>query len=241
MHSPTYDSIGRSYRTTRRPDPRIQSAIAAALGPAQGIVNVGAGAGSYEPRDLAVVAVEPSEVMVHQRPGDGAPVVRAVAEHLPFRSNTFDAALAVLTIHHWTDWRRGLAELRRMARDRVVLFTWDPNGPGFWLVNRYFPEFLPLDAPRCPTLEMLESELGPLEIRRVPIPEDCRDGFLGAYWKRPWAYLDEGIRAGMSVFAGVQPDDPRLLRLADSYTMVPGTTSSLSSRDSTRWTSAIAW
>jgi SAM-dependent methyltransferase len=214
MPGALYDTIGRGYSDFRRPDPRIAARIEAALGDARTVVNVGAGAGSYEPAGREVVAVEPSEVMVRQRPRGGAPAVRAVAERLPFRDAAFDAALAILTLHHWPDWRRGLAELRRVARERVVLFTWDVDGPGFWLVQEYFPEIKRMDRLAFPSLEDVSGVLGPLAIQPVPIPADCTDGFLGAYWRRPEAYLDAGVRGAISAFARVPEPEERLARLA---------------------------
>src|SRR5438067_1866577 len=138
--SALYDTIGRGYTTTRRGDPRIARAIHGALGEARSVLNVGAGAGSYEPLDRDVVAVEPSAVMISQRPRDGAPVVQARAEALPFADASFDAAMAVLSDHHWRDGARGRRELRRVARRRVVMFTWDPSyAEAFWLTRDYLP------------------------------------------------------------------------------------------------------
>ena len=214
MSQALYDQIGVGYAAMRRPDPRIAAHIGAALGDARTVVNVGAGAGSYEPSDRDVVAVEPSAVMVAQRRPGSAPAVRGVADALPFPDAAFDAALAILTLHHWPSWRRGLAELRRVARRRVVLFTWDPACEGFWLVRDYFPEILEIDRPRFPAPAAVSEILGPVEVRPVPVPADCTDGFLGAYWRRPAAYLDTGVRAAISVLAGVGDDDPRLARLA---------------------------
>ncbi len=134
-----YDAIGVGYERYRRPDPRIAAAITDALGTADSVLNVGAGAGSYEPRDRAVVAVEPSRAMIRQRPAGSAPVVQASATHLPFADTAFAASLAVLTLHHWPDRSRGLAELSRVSRQRVVILTWDPAFAGFWLVDDYFP------------------------------------------------------------------------------------------------------
>src|SRR5215216_558130 len=173
---------------------------AAALGDAASVVNVGAGPGSYEPADRAVVAVEPSAVMLAQRRSE-APRVRAVSEALPFRDDSFDAALAVLTIHHWSDWRRGVAELRRVAR-RAVLLTADPEStPRFWLFD-YFPGILAHDRARMPPLGEL---CAPLDARATPLPiaHDCTDGLLGAHWRTPERYLDTGVRAAMSGFAAL--------------------------------------
>ena len=194
-----YDRIGRRYAQRRRPDPRIAARIARALGDARTVVNVGAGAGSYEPEDRHVVAVEPSEVMIAQRPRQAAPVVRAVAEALPFSNNQFDAALAVLTVHHWTDPKRGVAELRRVAR-RQVIFTWDPaHLAPFWFTRDYLPDAVALDA-GFTTLRATVALLGAATVEPIPVPHDCHDGFFAAYWRRPEAYLDPDVRAGISGF-----------------------------------------
>jgi SAM-dependent methyltransferase len=203
---PVYDRIGRGYVTTRRNDPRLARAIAKALGTVQSVVNVGAGTGSYEPSDRRVIAVEPSGAMLAQRPTGAAPAVCAVAEHLPFPARSFDAALAVLTLHHWSDRAGGLRELVRVSRRRIVVFTWEPGGgEPFWLLD-YFPEILALDLPRFPPSEQLAAELGgAVEITSVPIPRDCVDGFLGAWWARPHAYLEPRVRAGISCFNQIAP------------------------------------
>jgi SAM-dependent methyltransferase len=193
---PIYDRIGSGYTGTRRPDPRIAAAIGAALGDARTLVNVGAGAGAYEPPVRRVVAVEPSRAMIRQRPTGAAPCIQAVAERLPFRDGAVDASLAILTIHHWTEQAAGLAELRRVARRRVVVFTWDLGSLGeFWLTTEYFPEILDLDRPRFASMAVLEQRLGAIRTIPVPIPHDCQDGFLGAFWRRPEAYLDPAVRS----------------------------------------------
>ena len=196
----TYDRIGVGYVHRRMPDPRIAAVLWSALGDAESIVNVGAGTGSYEPRDRRVVAVEPAIAMIRQRPTFSAPVVRACAEALPFRDGSFAAALAVLTIHHWSDWRAGLRELVRVSRRKVVLFTWDPLSDGSWL-NDYFPHLIDTDRLRFPSLTALQEILGEIEIAAVPIPHDCTDGFMGAYWRRPFAYLDPSVRSAISSLA----------------------------------------
>jgi SAM-dependent methyltransferase len=203
-----YDRIGRGYTQTRRPDPRIAAAIRRALGDAETVLNVGAGAGNYEPSDRELVALEPSSVMIAQRPRHAAPVVRGRAEELPFADDAFDAVMAILSDHHWTDRRRGLLELRRVARGRVVLFNADPaEADLFWLTTEYLPEFLELIPPRYRRRGAWTGELRELfdhvEISRVPIPHDCTDGFYGAFWRRPDAYLRPEVRAGISVFAQV--------------------------------------
>jgi SAM-dependent methyltransferase len=204
-----YDEIGRGYRRFRRPDPRIAGRVGEALGGAESVANVGAGAGSYEPQGRRVVAVEPSLTMIRQRVLDAAPAVRAVASALPFPDASFDAALAILTVHHWPDRARGLAELARVARRRIVILThtWDPTASGFWLVDDYFPEILAIDRPIFPMLDELRRALGRISVFDVPIPRDCSDGFLGAYWARPEAYLDAGVRSAISGFAKVAPDE----------------------------------
>jgi SAM-dependent methyltransferase len=205
---PVYDRIGGQYREGRREEPRIAAAILAALSGASPVVNVGAGPGSYEPRDRLVVAVEPSAVMVGQRPPGAAPAVRAHAEALPFGDGTFGAAMAVLTVHHWTDRARGLAEMRRVTDGPVVLFVCDPRRPAWWL-HHYFPASGRLEARRETPLDQLARLLGrPLEVIPVPIPADCADGFNGAYWRRPGAYLDPRVWRPMSALALI-PDADR--------------------------------
>ncbi|HEX5046393.1 MAG TPA: class I SAM-dependent methyltransferase [Gammaproteobacteria bacterium] len=200
-HQALYDRIGVGYAALRRPDARLAARIDAALGECRSVLNVGAGAGSYEPADRLVVAVEPSAEMIRQRPGGAAPVVQASANELPFRDRSFDAALAILTVHHWPRRDRGLAEMRRVARERVVIFTWDPAHAGFWLLREYFPEVLELDRPAFPSLREIEMTIGPAIVHPVPVPADCSDGFLGAYWQRPALYLDRHVRDAISVFS----------------------------------------
>jgi SAM-dependent methyltransferase len=201
-----YDRIGSGYTTTRRPDPRLAAAIDTALGDALDLVNVGAGAGGYEPASRRVIAVEPSATMVAQRPPGCPPAVRATAEALPFRDRAFDAALAVLTLHHWTDITAGLDELVRVVRRRIVVMTWVPGaGEPFWLTTHYFPEILATDIPRFPSIERLAGDLGSIDTAPLGIPHDCTDGFLGAFWRRPEAYLDPAVRQGISAFALLEP------------------------------------
>jgi SAM-dependent methyltransferase len=199
--STLYDRIGGSYRATRKPDPRIAALILDALGDARSVVNVGAGTGSYEPTDREVLAVEPSATMIAQRPPGAAPVIRASAEELPLPDKSYDAALAVNTIHHWQDIPRGLAELRRVVRRRIVVFMNVRQDEELWLVERYFPQFR-ADAYKLAEIRaMLERELGPLREVRVALPADCSDGLLTAFWARPEAYLDATVRANISPFA----------------------------------------
>ena len=207
-----YDRIGRDYANVRKPDARIAQAIWRALGDSGSVVNVGAGTGSYEPRDRQVVAVEPSMTMIAQRPAESAPVVQASAVSLPFTNDSFDAGLAILTVHHWPDRMRGLLELRRVSRHRVVVLTWDPASPGFWLTD-YFPEILDIDRPLFPAISDFERALGPATVETIPIRHDCSDGFLGAYWRRPDAYLDERVRGAISTFSKIADIGPALDRL----------------------------
>ena len=203
---PRYDRIGLGYTVTRRPDPRIGQMITDALGGASTVVNVGAGTGNYEPEGRAVVAVEPSAAMVRQRAPGAAPTVRAAAEHLPFPRGAFDAALALLTVHHWSDHAAGLAELRRVVSGPVVVFTFD-HGVHCrqWLVTDYLPEMADLDGD-VPTPGEIARALGGGSGTGVPVPDDCLDGFCHAYWARPEAYLDPAVRAGISGIARLPPD-----------------------------------
>jgi SAM-dependent methyltransferase len=162
-------------------------------------VNIGAGSGSYEPTDLAVVPVEPSGLMIRQRPPSLPTAARGVAEALPLPDESVDAALAVLSAHHWADRPAAFAEIRRVARTRAVFFTHDPEAAFGWL-DEYFPGLAADRASRYPRLEEFGA-LGRLTIESVPVPADCTDGFTAAYWRRPAAYLDEAIRANMSTFA----------------------------------------
>ncbi len=202
-----YDEIGRTYAGQRRPDPRIASLIEAALGDAASVANIGAGTGSYEPAGRSVIGVEPSAVMIAQRPASAAPCLAGSAEALPLATNSVDAAMAVLSVHHWPDLERGLCEMARVARKRVVLLTWVPDDPPFWLTRDYFPEILAYDRDIFPSAgilaALLERLIGPTRISPLAIPHDCIDGFLCAYWRRPQAYLEPMVRSGMSSFSRI--------------------------------------
>lgn len=196
-----YDALGAGYQRVRRADPRIAAQIRSAVGDARHVVNVGAGTGSYEPPDIPTVAVEPSAVMIAQRRASAAPVLRARAEDLPFRDDSFDVATAVLTVHHWTSVAAGLSELQRVSRRQVIL-TWDPTffADRFWFVRDYLPE---ADGGKIslgtvgPIVEALGSASA---VEPVLVPADCTDGFFAAYWARPEAFLDPQVRAGISAF-----------------------------------------
>lgn len=206
-----YDTIGLNYQDLRRPDPRIAAVIDAALGNARTVVNVGAGTGSYEPAHRQVTAVEPSAAMIAKRACGAAKAVQASAEELPFADDAFDAAMAVLTIHHWPDKSAGLRELRRVTRGPIVLLTFDPASRP-WLTD-YLPELATLDEANMPALSDYARWLGPVRIAPVPVPHDCSDGFLYAYWRRPAAYLDPVIRSGSSSFWALPNLDEGLSRL----------------------------
>src|SRR5215831_3482822 len=200
-----YDQIGADYASVRQPDARWVTRIHHALAGHRTLVNVGAGAGAYEPRFLYVVGVEPSPVMIRQRPSGAAPVVCGVAEQLPFRDGAFDVALAILTVHHWSDPAAGLAEMRRVARKQVVV-TWDPAvfARHFWLVRDYLPEAAERET-QLATLTTVMTHLGPATSERLLVPDDCTDGFFGAYWKRPQAYLEATVRGAISGLALLDP------------------------------------
>jgi SAM-dependent methyltransferase len=203
-----YDAISTSYADTRRPDPRIAKWIHGALGGALNVVNVGAGTGNYEPTDRRVVAVEPSRKMITGRPAGSAPVIQASAEHLPFRPREFDASMAVLTVHHWRDWRNGLAEMSRVAA-RQVIYLFEPAMINrFWAMKgNYWPEAFQLPSEEeAIGAQQVAEVLNVTQIGTIPIPIDCTDGFGAAFWGRPEAYLDPQIQQGMSWLAQLPRD-----------------------------------
>lgn len=194
-----YGEIGRSYARFRQTDPIIAAQILAALGDARTVINVGAGAGSYEPTDRDVTAVEPSAAMRAQRPAHLSVAINAVAEALPFPDKSFDAALATVTIHQWQDLETGLAEMRRVTRGPVVIFAADPSRFHDYWLNDYIPEVRAVEARRFPPIERIAAGLGGrVEVETVPIPLNCRDGFNEAYYGRPEALLDPDARLACS-------------------------------------------
>ena len=204
--SAVYDEIGHGYARVRRPDPRIAARVEAALGDARTVVNVGAGTGSYEPHDRWVLAVEPSAVMRAQRPPGLAPALDGVAERLPLDDDAVDAAMAIITVQHWPDPAAGLRELRRVARGPVVVLTFDIHAvASTWLLADYLPEVHEDDARRFLDVAEVARLLGGAEIHDVPVPGDCTDGFFHAYFTRPEAYLDPGVRAAQSVWPRLAP------------------------------------
>jgi SAM-dependent methyltransferase len=196
-----YEQHGHTYARHRRSDRRIAERIHAALGGARTVLNVGAGAGSYEPTDRWVLAVEPSATMRAQRSADAAPAICARAEALPFDDSAVDAAMACVTIHHWEPPDAGLAELRRVARGPVVVFTFDLDGLPAWQQD-FLAEALAIERPRFPAVEDVAAALGErTRIERIPTPGDCIDGFFEAFWRRPEALLDPAVRSAQSMWA----------------------------------------
>lgn len=206
-----YDEIGKHYSDHRQSDPRIRQTILDALGGVESVANVGAGTGSYEPTSGRVIPIEPSEVMANQRPPGLTKAIIAAAEELPLADNSVDAALAILTIHHWSDWRLGLREMQRVARRRIVLLTIDPVVQReVWIFSEYFPEIAARDASRFPSLAVIRRTLrGTVSVTDVPIPADCRDGFLLTFWNEPEGLLDDRRRAATSGFASLDPEIER--------------------------------
>ncbi len=210
--TPEYDRIGRGYARNRRSDPHLAATIEAALGDARKVLNVGAGTGSYEPADRELTAVEPSGEMIAQRPPDAAPVVRATAEDLPFADGEFEAAMTVLSLHHWDDPERGVAEMRRVA-DRVVVLTLDGGDLGNGWMGEYMAPIATTDATRFPPIEAVAEWLGGASVEPVPLRADCEDLFLGALFARPELLLDPDVRASTSGFARL--DDATEAALVD--------------------------
>ena len=216
MTEAAYDQIGRGYSAVRRPEPKIANRLDAALGDAKTVLNVGAGSGSYEPDDREVTAVEPSAEMIVQRSPGSAPVVQAVAESLPFDEDSFDAAMAIITVHHWSDLQTGLAEMARVARRRVVLLTFDPAPGGELWLRDYFPGALNYHAESMPPIAHLAGALPDIAVEAVPVPKDCADGFFLGIWDRPEMHLDPAVRRASSVWhaLGQEEIDAGLARLA---------------------------
>lgn len=202
---PAYDRIGVGYGEIRRPDRRIATQIETALGDTHTVLNVGAGTGCYEPLNREVTAVEPSAEMIAQRPSGSFPVVQASAEELPFGNDSFDAAMAILSDHHWRGRAEGLREMGRVARQRVLILNADPSLVAcFWLTQDYLPGVMGLIPEQYRQAGYWRQELrrllGEVTVCVVPVPRDCRDGFYQAYWDRPRAYLDARVRRGISIF-----------------------------------------
>jgi SAM-dependent methyltransferase len=206
MSSPAYDRVGIGYTGFRRADPSIEARIHAALDDARSVVNVGAGSGSYEPGDREVIAIEPSPVMIGQRAAGAAPAIEGVAEALPLEDKSVDAAMGVLTIHHWDDLGAGLAEMRRVARRRIVLFTIDAEkNSEIWTLSEYFPEAARAEREKMPSTEVLEALMPSATIEAVPAPSRCRDEFTSALWDRPELFLEPDVLRSSSLWHSLPP------------------------------------
>jgi len=206
--APRYDAIGVGYAVTRREDPGFREQIHAALGDARTVVNVGAGTGSYEPSDRHVIAIEPSDVMAAQRSLERPPALRSGAARLPLRDASVDAAMAVLTIHHWDHERQqGVTELRRVTRGPIVIVTYDPEVSGqMWLMAEYLPEVAALDREIFPSIDVVAQWLGGTTVvQPMPIPCDTPDWMLGSFWAHPERVLEPTARAATSGFARMDP------------------------------------
>lgn len=203
-----YQGLGGTYARVRRADPRIAAQLTEALGTARSVVNVGAGTGSYEPADRDVVAVEPASDMRSRRAPGAAPVVAAVADALPFADGAFDAALSVLSIHHWPDLEAGLAQMRRVARGPVVILTFDPGQLADWWLADLCPAVIAVEARRYPSIDRVAAALGGrVTVRPVAVPADCTDGFSEAFFARPEAFLDPAVLDAQSAWGFVSTDE----------------------------------
>jgi len=196
-----YDQIGKGYSINRKSDPKIAKQIYSKLVGAKKILNIGAGSGSYEPANIDLIAVEPSAEMIAQRAENAHPVFQAFAEELPFESNSFSHSMTVLSMHHWTDRNQAFDEIKRVTTDTFVAITWDPSSNPFWLTRDYFPEIYETDKNIFPSITDFKSHFYDVQVSPLWIPDDCQDGFLAAFWKRPEAYLNEEIRKSISTFS----------------------------------------
>jgi hypothetical protein len=200
-----YNARGQTYAQRRRTDPRIAALVHQALGSARTVLNIGAGAGSYEPEDRYVLAIEPSATMRAQRPPHLTPAIDGVAEKLPLDDQSVDASMAMVTVHQWPDFKKGLSELRRVTRDRIVVLTFDGEAlDRFWLVD-YVPELMAAERRRYPAIDSICNCLGgKTDVQTVPVPVDCVDGFTEAFYARPEQFLDSLVRRSQSAWAFVE-------------------------------------
>jgi SAM-dependent methyltransferase len=207
MSHAAYDRLGVNYPDFRRADPHIEARIWAALGDARSVVNVGAGTGSYEPLDRNVIAVEPSPLMIAKRPTGAAPALQGVAEALPLEDESVDAAMGALTVHHWSDLDASLAEMRRVARKRIVLFTIDAEKDSeIWTLSEYFPDAAQAEREKMPSMPALEARLPNATIEVVPAPSRCRDEFTNALWDRPELFLEPDVLRASSLWHQLSPE-----------------------------------
>ncbi len=212
---PIYDEIGKSYTVTRQTDARIAAQIQRALGGATRILNIGAGAGSYEPRDTDLIAVEPSAEMIAQRSSEAHEVVQACAEYLPFDDDYFTHTMTVLSMHHWDNRAKAFEEIKRVTSKKFVAVTWFPECSDFWLMRDYFPDIYQIDRQIFPSQAELSRAFGIIQAEPLMISEDCQDGFLAAFWKRPNVYLDPTARNAMSTFSKIENVAPRIEMLRE--------------------------
>ena len=212
---PLYDKIGKDYAVKRQTEPRIASLINEQLEGATRILNIGAGTGSYEPTGVDLVALEPSAEMIGQRSADAYPAVQGSAEYLPFEDNSFSHAMTVLSMHHWSDKPKAFHEINRVTSDRFVAISWNPEATTFWLTRDYFPEIMEEDVNIFPKMDVFDQYFDEVKVQPIPIPEDCIDGFLSAFWKRPEAYLSSLVRQSISSFAKMKDASKGLQKLKD--------------------------
>ena len=208
-----YENSGRDYSTFRQTDERIANYIYEELSGAKTILNVGAGAGSYEPPNKYIVAVEPSKAMRNRRLHmEKVPAINAKAESLPFDDNSFDASMATITIHHWSDISKGLTELRRVTKGPVIILTFDPDDLEIYWTSEYFQELIAIEKARFPTIEYIMNNLGGLcrEIT-IPVPLDCKDGFQEAFYGRPEAFLDKQVRQSQSAWGFISKNSEDMI------------------------------
>jgi len=213
--TPIYDQIGVNYSARRCTDPEIAQQLHEELHGATRIVNIGAGAGSYEPENVSLVAVEPSSEMISQRMANAHPVKQAFAECLPFENHSFSHAMTVLSMHHWENREAAFNEINRVTTEKFVAITWDPKAEPFWLTRDYFPAIYETDKGIFPDLEELNEHFADVKVGPLRIPGDCKDGFLAAFWKRPEAYLRAQVRQSISSFSRLAGLSEGLQRLAD--------------------------
>ncbi|MCR9249115.1 MAG: methyltransferase domain-containing protein [bacterium] len=210
---PIYDKIGINYSSQRQTDPRLAAQLHKELEGATKILNIGAGTGSYEPKNMDLIALEPSQEMINQRKPGSHPVVQGFADNLLFEKDSFSHTMTVLSMHHWQNRAKAFEEINRVTTDKFVAISWNSDINPFWLTRDYFTEIFEIDQDIFPDLEELHNHFDNVKITPLMIPEDCIDGFLAAYWKRPEAYLSEHVRNSISSFSKITRLDEGLQKL----------------------------
>ena len=213
-----YDQIGTGYTITRGTDPKIEAQIESELINVRNIINIGAGSGSYEPKGMNLIAVEPSIEMINQRDSQSYPVKQAKADKLPFPDKFFSHAMTVLSMHHWDNRQQAFSEIKRVTTTKFVAITWLPDAAPFWLTRDYFPEIHEIDRQIFPSINELKKSFENIEIKPLLIPDDCKDGFLACFWKRPEAYLQKNVRSAISTFSKITNLDLGLNKLKSDLT-----------------------